>query len=92
MVSRRGGNATLRKLTRRQEQVLALMAEGRSNASIARSLSISEKAVVQHVSHIYAELGLPLSHDDHRRVLAVVQYLSNGVAAGESGALVTPTR
>jgi DNA-binding NarL/FixJ family response regulator len=77
MVSRaRGGNEQLRQLTERQEEVLALMAEGRSNASIARRLSISEKAVVQHVSNIYAELGLPVSDDDHRRVLAVVQYLS----------------
>ncbi len=52
------------------------MAEGRSNASIARGLSITEKAVVQHVSRIYDELGLPPSGDDHRRVLAVVRYLS----------------
>jgi DNA-binding NarL/FixJ family response regulator len=65
-------------LTRRQTDVLALMAEGRSNASIARHLSISEKAVVQHISHIYGALGLPVSRDDHRRVLAVVQYLATG--------------
>lgn len=65
----------LSRLTDRQLEVLALMAGGRSNASIARSLAISEKAVVQHVSHIYDELGLPESEDDHRRVLAVLRYL-----------------
>jgi DNA-binding NarL/FixJ family response regulator len=65
----------LSRLTDRQLEVLALMAGGRSNASIARSLAISEKAVVQHISHIYDELGLPESADDHRRVLAVVRYL-----------------
>jgi DNA-binding NarL/FixJ family response regulator len=63
-------------LTDRQLDVLALMAEGRSNAGIARTLSISEKAVVQHTSHIYDELGLAASQDDHRRVLAVVRYLT----------------
>ena len=52
------------------------MAEGRTNASIARQISITDKAVVQHVSHIYDALGLPPSDDDHRRVLAVLRYLS----------------
>lgn len=66
----------LGRLTDRQLNVLALMAEGRSNASIARTLSISEKAVVQHTSHIYDELGLAAGGADHRRVLAVVRYLS----------------
>lgn len=62
-------------LTGRQLDVLALMAEGKSNAAIARTLSISEKMVVQHTSRIYHELGLPPSEDDHRRVLAVIRYL-----------------
>jgi DNA-binding NarL/FixJ family response regulator len=65
----------LQRLTGRQLDVLALMAEGRSNASIASTLSISAKAVVWHVSHIYDELGLPASNDDNRRVLAVIRYL-----------------
>jgi DNA-binding NarL/FixJ family response regulator len=56
--------------------VLALMAEGRSNAAIAERLSITEKAVVQHVSHIYDHLMLPPSTDDHRRVLAVLHHLA----------------
>ena len=67
----------LRRLTPRQQQVLALMAEGRSNAAIGRALSVSERAVVQHTSHIYDELALPPSDDDHRRVLAVVRFLSS---------------
>jgi DNA-binding NarL/FixJ family response regulator len=62
-------------LTARQREVLALVAQGRTNAAVARRLSITEKAVVQHVSHIYDQLGLPPSDDDHRRVLAVLRYL-----------------
>ena len=68
--------AGLDRLTGRQREVLSAMAEGRSNASIARALSISEKAVVQHASHIYDELDLPVSEDSHRRVLAVLRYLA----------------
>jgi DNA-binding NarL/FixJ family response regulator len=63
-------------LTERQRDVLALMAEGRSNAAIAERLVISEKAVVKHVSNVYDQLGLSTDADDHRRVLAVVRYLS----------------
>jgi DNA-binding NarL/FixJ family response regulator len=65
-----------RRLTPRQQQVLALMAEGRSNAAIAEGLSITEKAVVQHVSRIYDDLMLPPNTDDHRRVLAVLHHLA----------------
>jgi DNA-binding NarL/FixJ family response regulator len=64
------------QLTPRQTEVLALVAEGRSNAAIARRLVISEKAVVQHISRIYDQLGLIASEDDHRRVLAVARYLA----------------
>ena len=66
----------MRRLTPRQQEVLALMAEGRSNGAIAQRLTITEKAVVPHVSHIYDHLALPPSNDDHRRVLAVLHYLS----------------
>jgi DNA-binding NarL/FixJ family response regulator len=77
MVARaRTDHDALRRLTPRQQQVLGLMAEGRSNSSIARDLVISEKAVIQHTSRIYDELDLPVSGEDHRRVLAVVRYLS----------------
>jgi DNA-binding NarL/FixJ family response regulator len=76
MARARGERDELARLTPRQHEVLALMAEGRSNAAIARRLAVSERAVVQHTSHIYDELGLPPSDDDHRRVLAVVKYLA----------------
>ncbi|MGB3302464.1 response regulator transcription factor [Gordonia sp. (in: high G+C Gram-positive bacteria)] len=66
----------LARLTPRQIEVLALIAEGRSNASIAARLVVSEKAVVQHTSHIYDALGIPVDANDHRRVLAVVRYLA----------------
>lgn len=60
----------------RRRQVLALIAEGRTNSAIARRLSITEKAVVAHSSGIYDALGLAATDDDHRRVLAVVRYLT----------------
>ncbi|WP_433802225.1 response regulator [Actinomycetospora sp. CA-084318] len=60
----------------RRSQVLALIAEGRTNSGIARRLGISEKAVVAHTSGIYDALGLAVTDDDHRRVLAVVRYLT----------------
>jgi DNA-binding NarL/FixJ family response regulator len=72
----RRGSDGLDGLTPRQTEVLTLVAEGRSNAAIARRLVISEKAVVQHVSRIYDQLGLLPSLDDHRRVLAVARYLA----------------
>lgn len=67
----------LAELTGRQREVLALMAEGRSNRAIAEQLSITEKAVVKHVSQIYDRLDLPSSPDDHRRVLAVNRFLAD---------------
>ena len=69
------GRSSLDRLTDRQREVLALLAEGRSNAAIASRLTISEKAVVQHVSNIYDAFDIPQHGDDHRRVLAVLQYL-----------------
>jgi len=65
----------LDRLTPRQLEVLALMAEGRSNAGIAERLVLSERAVGKHVSRIYDVLGLDPSADDHRRVLAVTRLL-----------------
>lgn len=71
---RAGGGIDL--LTGRQREVLALMAQGLSNAEIARRLLITEKAVVAHVSHLYDGLGLTLDDVGHRRVQAVVAYLN----------------
>ncbi|GAA3387919.1 response regulator transcription factor [Cryptosporangium minutisporangium] len=65
----------LDRLTSREAEVLALMAEGRSNAAIARALVVTEAAVTKHIGNILAKLDLPLDADDHRRVLAVVTYL-----------------
>ena len=62
-------------LTPREREVLGLMAEGRTNAGIARQLWLTEKTVETHVSSILGKLGLPLDGDTHRRVLAVVTYL-----------------
>jgi DNA-binding NarL/FixJ family response regulator len=65
----------IEELTARERDVLAAMAEGRTNAAIARSLVVSEGAVEKHVSSIFAKLGLAPSDDDHRRVLAVLAWL-----------------
>ena len=73
----RTGRRPIDRLTRRQMEVLSLMAEGHSNASIARTCYISEKAVVQHTSQIYDRLDLPNEAHAHRRVQAVVMYLSH---------------
>lgn len=63
-------------LTRRQREVLALVAQGLSNAAVAEALVITEKSVVEHVSKIYDVLELPQTGGEHRRVLAVLRYLS----------------
>lgn len=67
--------AQLAALTPREREVLAVMAEGRSNAAIAERLVITEKAVSKHINNILTKLDLPPSDDDHRRVLAVLAYL-----------------
>ena len=65
----------LAELTEREGEVLALMAEGRSNVGIARRLWVTEGTVEKHVHSILAKLPLPATDDDHRRVLAVITYL-----------------
>jgi DNA-binding NarL/FixJ family response regulator len=62
-------------LTRRETEVLALMAEGRSNGGIAESLMLSDSAVAKHISSIFTKLDLTPADNDHRRVLAVLQFL-----------------
>ena len=73
---RRKGDTPLEHLTERELEVLALMAEGRSNRAIADRLYITEHTVEKHVKNIFATLRLPQSEDDHRRVLAVVTFLN----------------
>jgi DNA-binding NarL/FixJ family response regulator len=63
------------RLSPREREVLALMAEGRSNNAIAASLVVSEKAVAKHINSIFAKLDLPIGEDDHRRVRAVLTWL-----------------
>jgi DNA-binding NarL/FixJ family response regulator len=65
----------LAELTPREREVLALMAEGRSNAAIAASLFVSVRVVEKHVASVFDKLGLPPSQVDNRRVLAVIRYL-----------------
>ena len=68
-------NDPLEELSPREREVLALMAEGRSNAGIARQLWVTDGTVEKHVRSILGKLRLPETADDHRRVLAVVTYL-----------------
>ncbi|SNT18535.1 two component transcriptional regulator, LuxR family [Actinomadura meyerae] len=68
----------LGRLTPREREVLAVMAEGRSNAGIAAALVISESAVAKHINNIFAKLDLPHAEADHRRVLAVLRFLDGG--------------
>jgi DNA-binding NarL/FixJ family response regulator len=75
LVAARRLNDPLEELSPREREVLALMAEGRSNAGIARQLWVTEGTVEKHVRSILQKLRLPETEDDHRRVLAVVAYL-----------------
>ncbi|MFF4478814.1 response regulator [Streptomyces sp. NPDC021218] len=68
----------LDRLTRREREVLELMAGGRSNAGIAGALVISESAVAKHINSIFGKLDLPVADADHRRVLAVLRFLGVG--------------
>jgi DNA-binding NarL/FixJ family response regulator len=65
----------LERLTPREQEVLGLMAEGRSNSAIAVHLHVTEKAVAKHINSIFTKLDLPLDGDDHRRVRAVLAWL-----------------
>ena len=65
------------QLTPREKMALGLMAEGRSNSAIAAALVVSESAVAKYVNSIFTKLDLPPADSDHRRVLAVLQYLKS---------------
>ena len=75
----------LKVLTAREREVLALMAEGRSNAGIARQLWISEGTVEKHIRSILTKLSLPETDEDHRRVLAVLTFLDQADRAAPTG-------
>jgi DNA-binding NarL/FixJ family response regulator len=66
----------LSRLSHREREVLALIAQGRSNAAVAAGLFVSEKAISKHIANIFMKLDLPLSEDDNRRVMAVLAYLN----------------
>jgi DNA-binding NarL/FixJ family response regulator len=80
LMGARGGRTrdrALDQLTPREREVLELMAEGRTNAAIARAMVVTPGAVEKHVSNIFSKLGLPATDDDHRRVLAVLAFLQS---------------
>src|SRR5512139_327677 len=75
LLGRRRNGDPLEGLTPRESEVLGLMAQGRSNAAIARDLVVTEGAVEKHISNIFLKLALPPAEDNHRRVMAVLAYL-----------------
>lgn len=77
LIAARRRDDFLDQLTEREREVLALMAEGRSNAGIAHQLWVTEGTVEKHVRSILARMRLPVTEDDHRRVLAVLAYLES---------------
>ena len=77
LLGRRDNRGPLAELTPREREVLALMAEGRSNTGIGAELGISSSAIEKHVKQVFSKLDLPPSGGDHRRVLAVLAYLGS---------------
>jgi DNA-binding NarL/FixJ family response regulator len=77
LVARSSQQDPLARLTARERQVLALMAEGRSNQAIGAALVVSDGAVEKHVSNVFTKLDLPPAGSDNRRVLAVLRWLNS---------------
>jgi len=80
LLVKRAADEPLSRLTPREREVLALIAEGRSNAAVAAGLFVSEKAISKHIANIFMKLDLPPSEDDNRRVMAVLAYLNSRTA------------
>ncbi|MEU1825437.1 MULTISPECIES: response regulator transcription factor [Streptomyces] len=78
LLTRREKDRPMARLTPREREVMELMAQGRSNTAIAERLTVTERAIAKHTSNIFVKLGLPVSDDDNRRVLAVLAYLDRG--------------
>lgn len=78
LLGRRRSGDRLETLTPREGEVLGLMAEGLSNAAIARKLVVTDGAVEKHISNIFGKLGLAPADDNHRRVMAVLAFLGEG--------------
>jgi DNA-binding NarL/FixJ family response regulator len=76
LLARGRTSPALGRLTERELEVLGLMAQGRSNSAIAGMLSITEAAVAKHIGNVFSKLGLPVTAQTHRRVLAVLTYLN----------------
>jgi DNA-binding NarL/FixJ family response regulator len=77
LVGRRRHNSPVDALTKREREVLSLMAEGRSNAGIAEQIVVTVAAVERHITSIFDKLGLHQSSEQHRRVVAVLKYLQS---------------
>jgi DNA-binding NarL/FixJ family response regulator len=77
LLGRRSFDGPITRLSGREREVLALMAEGRSNTAIAQRLFVTEKAVSKHTTSIFTKLNLAPSEDDNRRVLAVLAFLNS---------------
>ncbi|MFF8190132.1 LuxR C-terminal-related transcriptional regulator [Streptomyces bobili] len=77
LLARHGDDRPLARLTPREREVMELMAQGRSNTAIAQKMVVTERAVAKHTANIFIKLGLEVSDDDNRRVLAVLAYLDS---------------
>lgn len=78
LIEKRDADARLERLSSREREILALMAEGRSNSAICKLLFLSPKTIETHVRGLFTKLGLRVASDDHRRVLAVLTFLRSG--------------